>query len=147
MRTKTESLYKNVGEVYCPYFKEKIRFNAKGLDHIKFKGWRKSRRIEDQYFRFKFLRLAPKVLQLSHTIQGLSSKQIFERQHINSRWETRLVFVYYYEFVAILDDIRIRVIVKQIQGGEKFFWSIIPFWKMDETTKLKLMHSGFPESD
>jgi len=53
--------------------------------------------------------------------------------------------VSYYEFIAILDDKqdkkRIRVVIKQIQDGPKYFWSIIPFWKMDKKLKRR-MHSG-----
>lgn len=147
VKIRAENFYKTFQEVYCPYFKGKIKFNSKGLEHIEFKSWRRPRHLDDQYFRFKFLKLAPQVIRFSHTLQGVCSKQIFERQHINSRWEKRLVSVYYYEFIAILDQIRVRVIIKQIQGGEKYFWSIIPFWKMDETAKLKLMYNGFPEFD
>jgi len=35
-KKEAENLYKSIGEVYCPYFKEKISFNVKGLEHIKF---------------------------------------------------------------------------------------------------------------
>jgi hypothetical protein len=36
IRQKGEALYKTFGEVYCPYFKDKVAFNALGLEHIKF---------------------------------------------------------------------------------------------------------------
>ena len=53
----------------------------------------------------------------------------------------------YYEFVAVVKDVRIRVIVKQVELGPKYFWSIIPFWKMDKMTGAKIMHSGRPDID
>jgi hypothetical protein len=31
VKEEAESFYKQIGEIYCPYFKEKIAFNAKGL--------------------------------------------------------------------------------------------------------------------
>ena len=39
-------LYRSIGEIYCPYFKEKIIFNAKGLEHLKFK-MQKSRSTQE----------------------------------------------------------------------------------------------------
>ena len=38
LKLKSEEFYKSIGEVHCPYFKEKIIFNAKGLEHLKFKS-------------------------------------------------------------------------------------------------------------
>ena len=31
VKEKGEELYKSLSEVYCPYFKEKVTFNAQGL--------------------------------------------------------------------------------------------------------------------
>jgi len=56
--------------------------------------------------------------------------------------------VTYYEFVAVINDYRVRVIMKEVEGGSgKYFWSIIPFWKMDKITGRRLLHSGKPETD
>ena len=43
--------------------------------------------------------------------------------------------------------VRVKVIVKQIDGGEKFFLSIIPFWGVDKKTGNRVMHTGNPEND
>jgi hypothetical protein len=48
--------------------------------------------------------------------------------------------VTYYEFVAVVDKVRIKVIVKELTGGERFFWSIIPFWKMNKLTNQRKLH-------
>jgi hypothetical protein len=39
------------------------------------------------------------------------------------------------------------MIVKQIEDGQKFFWSIIPFWGMNTETMIRILHNGFPEED
>jgi len=49
VRIKWENFYKNLDEIYCPYFKEKISFNAQGLEHLKYKQRNKSRQYKDQY--------------------------------------------------------------------------------------------------
>ena len=38
VKKKAEEFYSTIGEVRCPYFGEKIAFNAKGIKHLKFKS-------------------------------------------------------------------------------------------------------------
>ncbi len=146
-KEKAETFYKTLDKVHCPYLGEKINFNAKGLDHIKFKKWNRARVRDDQYMRLKLIRLAPEAIKKSNTVQGYSETKEFERKKINSRWENVLTAVSYYEFVAILGNVRVRVIVRNIEGGEKHFWSIIPFWKMDKKNRKRLLHYGKPNED
>jgi len=42
-----------------------------------------------------------------------------------------MMLVTYYEFVAVLEYRRYKVIVKQLPGGERMFWSSIAFWRQD----------------
>ena len=136
VKAKAEKFYKEIGEVYCPYFQEKVSFSVKGLNHIKFKNWNRTRLVEDQYLRLKSLDLTPEIIRKSHTLQEFREAKNFERQKINSRWERRLVEVRYYAFVAILKGIRIKVIIKEIENGKKFFWSIYPYWKRKKNKKI-----------
>ena len=147
IKLKGEEFYKTIGEVYCPYSKEKIPFNSDGLEHLSFKGRNKVRPEQDQYMRFKLLYLVPEVLKLSYTIQGIFETKKFERIRVSNRTDTILKPVSYYEFIAVIRRNRIRIILKQIDGGIKFFWSIIPFWGMNTKTMTRLLHDGFPEED
>jgi hypothetical protein len=130
-----------------PHFKEKVFFNAKGLDHLKFKDREKTRLIQDQYMRFKLLYLVPDILKLSRTLQGLRMEKRFERTRIHSRTENILKSVTYYKFIAVVGRNQIRIIVKQIENGQKFFWSIIPFWGMNPETMDRILYAGNPEED
>lgn len=145
IKTKGEALYKSLGEVYCPYFKEKVVFNSYGLEHLKFKGRNKTRSQNDRYMRFKLLGKAPEVINLTHTLQGINVTQHFEKIRVHSRTDLVLKPVTYFEFVAIIKRVRIKVILKQIDNQEKFFWSIIPFWGMNTETMNRILHSGDPE--
>ena len=147
VKEKGEGLYKSLGEIFCPFLKEKVSFGAQGLEHLKFKRREKSRLEKDQYMRFKLLHLAPEILKSSHTLQGILETKKFERIRTNSRTETALKPVTYYEFIAVLKRNRVRIIVKQIENGQKFFWSIVPFWKMNEETMARVLHDGTPEED
>ena len=107
----------------------------------------KTRLEKDQYMRFKLINLAPEVLKLSHTVQGILETQKFERIRVKGRTDTILKPVRYFEFIAVIKRNRVRIIVKQIEDGQKFFWSIIPFWGMNMERMSRILHSGIPEED
>lgn len=147
IKLQGENFYKSITEVYSPYFKEKISFNAKGLEHLKFKEKNHARSQDDQYIRLKLLHLAPKILKLSNTIQGFSERKVFELNRSNHRNEKILVDVVYYEFIAVLEKVRVRIIVKKVGISPKYFWSVIPHWKVDKITGKRKMNYGNPEDD
>ena len=102
----------------------------------------------------KNLCFAPDILRKSYTLQEFFETKKLEEQNINSRWEKRLREVKYYGFFSIVKrNLRIKVIVKEIQGGNKFFWSIVPFWKNKQKNsgsqgvKEKILHLGSMEDD
>lgn len=142
-----ENFYITIGTVRCPYFGVDIIFNAKGIRHLKFKSDERARSRHDQYARLKLLRLAPEVLRISKTVQGIWHTKRFEMQKTHSRWERVLKEVSFWEFIAVLDSVRVKVIVKEVAGGGKHFWSIIPFWRIDKTNSKRLLYSGDPEND
>ncbi len=147
VKNGAEKFYKTINDIYCPYFKEKIAFNTKGLKHLKFKSNRQARPKKDQYSRLKLIHFAPEVLKRSHTLQGIWQIRRFEVQKMNSRWEQVMKDVIYYEFTAVIDTIRLKVIIKQVLGGEKHFWSVVPFWGVDKVTSKRILHSGDLEND
>lgn len=144
---EAEEFYASIGEVYCPYFCGKVAFNAAGFKHLKFKSNMVARPRNEQYARLKLLQLAPKVLSASRTVQGIWDTKHFERVRMHSRTDTILKPVSYYEFIAVLENVRVKVIVKQVEDGQKFFWSIIPYWKVDLANSRRVLHSDDPESD
>jgi len=147
IRIKGESFYKSIKEVYCPYFKEKISFSSQGLEHLKFKQRGKARPEQDQQMRFKLINLAPEVVRISASVQGIWETKRFEYIKTNSRWENILKDVTYYEFIAVIKRNRVKIVIKQIEDGKKIFWSIIPFWRMNKGTMKRIFHEGNPEED
>jgi len=141
----TEAFYKKIGSVKCPYFKDRIAFNAKGLKHLKFKSNQKARTKNDQYSRLKLLYFAPQVLKESHTLQGIWQTKKFERQKTSGEWKYFMKDIIFYEFIAILDNIRLKVIIKNVIGGEKHFLSVIPYWRIDKKTGQRILHGGNTE--
>jgi len=78
VRTDAEEFYASIGEIRCPYFGEKVSFNASGLKHLKFKSDKVARSHSEQYVRLKLLPFAPQVLSffVPHSARDLGYKTI-----------------------------------------------------------------------
>jgi len=151
IKNDAEVFYYGIKAVRCPYFQSDIHFNVKGWEHLIFKEWNKTRLISDQFSRLRHLKLAPEVIQNSKTLQGVWTTQKLERIKKNDgSWQKILKLTTYYEFIAVMEShgskVRVKVIVKQIDGGDRFFLSIIPFWGTDKQGE-RIMHGGNPEID
>ncbi len=140
VKKKAEDFYMTLEPATCPYLKKKIHFNVKGLDHIKFKDWNKPRIAFDQFQRLKLIHLIPQVLCESHTVQGKWVTKDWERQKKHGKWQKTMKEVTYYEFVAVIENARVKVILKEIVGNPPFFWTIIPYWKTNEITNARILH-------
>ena len=147
IKADVETFYKGIKPILCPYLNKVVSFNAKGLDHIKFKSWNTARNKYDQFTRLKLFHLTPAIISKSHTLQGLYVGKEWERRKRKDGWEKVQIDVTYYEFIAVKGKARVKIIVKQLPGGEPYFWSIIPFWKMCEATQKKQFFEGNPETD
>ncbi len=124
-----EEFYKKIGKVYCPYFKEEIHFTSEGLFHLKFKTKFKARVTKDAQTRLRLIPTAIGIIKASHTLQGKDVRQNFEFRFVNSRKELALRTVTYYELIAIIDNVKAKVILKQIENEHKTFLSVIPLFK------------------
>jgi len=147
IKQEAEDFYTTVNSIFCPYFNLKVNFNAKGLDHIKMKAWNKTRLASDQYLRFKFLKLVPGVLKVAGTLQEFHETKNFERIKGTGKWQSIMKPVEYYGFVAIINKVKIKIIVKKVEGGQPHFWSIIPFWKMQKDEICQKIKKVFHEGD
>jgi len=151
VKNGAEDFYNKIKSVRNPYFGEEVHFNVKGWEHLIFKGFNRTRPIQDQFARFRHIPLAPEIIRNSKTLQGIWKTHKFERLKRKNGWEKVLKVTTYYEFIAILEShgskVRVKVIIKQVDGAEKHFLSIIPFWGVNKLTGEKILHSGNPEND
>lgn len=152
VKAETEALYKSQSPINCPVLKSDVHFNVDGLEHMKFKEWNKERVRSDQYFRLKFFYLVPEIIRKSHTLQGKWETKGWERLKSHGKWVKVMKSVTYYELVAVIGRVRIKIVLKQIDNGQINFWSVIPFWHMKDLQtpqpkRLRLLHDGNPETD
>ena len=119
-----EEKYKSVGAVQCPYFNEAVHFGNAGFLHLLYKHERRPRLLKDKLRRFALIDKAISVLKISKTLQEYVVTKEFVRTSVNSRIENRLLEMRYYAFIAIIDlSHRIKVVVREIEGGKKHFYS------------------------
>ena len=55
-------------------------------------------------------------------------------------------------FIAFLKDhgLRLKIVVKEIEGGQPFFWSVYPSWRIEsdgQGGKRKVFYAGNLEED
>ena len=151
-KEKAKEFYNSLNKVYCPYLGKDINFNSEGFKHILFKSWNRGRSEIEQYIRLRLLPKVVEVIKKSHTLQEYNEENMFIRQKTNSRWERKKKLVKYYVFIALFIDknIRFKVICKQIEGGEPFFWSVYPSWIKKKNVlgeEKKIFYVGNLEED
>jgi len=150
VRKEAEEYYESIGSVWCPYLQENVHFNTEGFQHLLFKSWNRTRVRAEQYTRLRLLRLVPDIIAKSHTLQEYEERSLLIKQKVNSRWEKRMKRVRYYVFIAIVKTVRLKIIVKEIEGGAKFFYSLYPSWRDTPDVngnKKKVLYSGNLETD
>ena len=150
IKLQAEETYALLERIVCPYFgeAEPIAMNSKGIKHIKFKKDRVARSRADQFMRLKHIHLIKRILEKSRTLQEYKEINEFVDTKSTARKEQVLKMVRYYGFIAIVNDSgrmkRLKIVIKQEDGAEKHFWSIIPFWTSNKELK---MHSGNLQED
>lgn len=146
IRSHAAELYRGLGKIRCPYFGAPVHFSTEGFHHLLFKSWNRGRSERDQFMRLKFLRYAPEIVRTSRTLQGIQTQTQWHRRHRHGVWEKTPVAVTYYEFVAIIELRRFKVILRRVGEGQLQFWSLIPFWRQS-ASGAREMHDGLLEFD
>ena len=103
-------IFQQTKEIVCP------AFNGEGINHLIYKGSRSRRDEERIKINIRLLPRAIKLLTIS-TVWQEESCYVKDKQTYN-----------FWAFEAVIDDRRIKVIVRQIGNGRKHFWSVIPAW-------------------
>jgi len=115
LKKEAKEYYKLIEDVYCPYFNEDVCFTSSGFNHLLYKGGR-NRVLRQRYAiceRIKLLHLAPRLIRITATLQEFEERE----NHIK-----------YWGFIAILERQKFKVIIRQVPGGKKQFFSIFPNW-------------------
>src|SRR3989338_2829540 len=119
-KNQIKKIFNLTKEIDCPAFpNEKVVFNAKGINHLIYKGNR-SRREESRIL--TNIRLLPRAIQVLKHMDYSQEETSYLRENTTFKFWT---------FEAVIDERRIKVIVRQVGRGKKHFWSVIPAWRKD----------------
>lgn len=149
-KSKALNYYNSLSSTFCRAFKSKVIFSAEGFNHIIFTNARSERERASQITRFRLLPLAEKLIKLTTTYQEYEELYMEvvikkNKQKIKSTQRIR-----YWGLIAILDNNKIKVIIRQKgTNGLLHFWSIIPAWTTNKYRDAKFISTmkGNPELD
>jgi len=121
LKHQAQKFFKQHKSVTCPAFpNEKIVFNSKGLSHIFYKGSHKtSTRPEKE--------TATRITLLPHALKVLEQMPLIQEESSLTGSQGRVCK--YFAFEAVVDNRRVKVIIRQVGNGNKHFWSVIPAWR------------------
>lgn len=118
LKEKAKKFFTETASIGCPAFpNEKIHFNSKGLQHLFYKGPRSKRNLKRIAKNVELLPRAVKLLRLMPIPQEEDMYALDEKQYK------------FWAFEGVVDNRRIKVVIRQIGTGKKHFYSVIPAWR------------------
>lgn len=125
IKKATKKLYSKIGRVPSPALNnELVAFTSKGFTHVIRKG-RKPRPRKEQKRRFRLLQYAEKVVKNPKAVieyRTTETKELVNRYGEKVRVESTAQF---WTFVETVDNRTIKVVVRQLNKGQKHFFSVM----------------------
>ncbi len=106
VKKEAKEFYDKIGRVWCPAFNDYVAFRKAGFRHLSWKGG-VFRFKGEQRRRFAVLPSAVDILQKKN------SEPVYKKEGNAEFWA----------FTGQQDEATVRVIIRQINGGEKHFFS------------------------
>lgn len=149
LRDATRAWFQSLKPIYSPGLQGYVYFTSEGFEHIIYKRARAERDKSSQGTRFKLLSRAITLIELSttyqeyeKTIKGFEVKQ--QKRRVQKSKTVR-----YWGIIAIVENRKIKVIIRKIGNGQLHFWSVIPAWTTNKYRDTKFISTmkGSPEED
>ncbi len=128
IKQKAYTDYSQIKPIRCPYLKQEVSFTGKGFWHIVYRSQGKKREESAQIMRFRLLSKAVKLISRTATIQEYDSYtgEVPIRDH--GKKVIKVITRQFFGYIAIIDEWKIKVIVRKDGNGKPYFWSVIPNW-------------------
>lgn len=122
LKEKAKEKYSRIQSINCPAFpNETIVFNAKGFNHLFYKGARSGRNK---------VSIAVRIRLLDRAVELLTKSMFFqEEDSYEGVYRGKKKKYQFWALEGIIKNKRIKVVVRQIGKGKKHFWSVIPSWR------------------
>jgi hypothetical protein len=142
LKKNAEAYYKKQGRIRCPALNnEFVHFTSEGFNHLQFSGG-KERSKDMQMTKFGLLTKAVKVIGLATTYQEYDECLDMIRIKMRKKREEVAMRVQYWCLIAIIQEKKIKVIVRQVGTGQKHFYSVIPYWNIGHFQGTKLVSTA-----
>ena len=151
IRNNARTYYKSIYNIFCPALKNTILFQSAGFKHIIYKSHGNIRDKPSQVMRFQLLRHVTYLVKITTTIQEY--EETIQRFHYYKKKVGKKVLfqkqVYYWGIIAIINNNKIKVILRKVGNGNIHFWSVIPAWITSKIRDKKfiLTMKGNPKED
>jgi hypothetical protein len=149
MREDAEKYYSALPGVDCPALALTVSFSSHGFNHLIYRKGRTERDRISQIMRFKLLARAYDLIKITTTFQEYEDtlKEFRVKKHKQKVFITKQV--QYWGLIAIIDDRKIKVILRKIGNGNVHFWSVVPAWVTNKTRDGKYIRTmkGDPDND
>lgn len=142
IREATQSFYQKINFIRCPALNHQpIHFQNDGFRHLIYKGNKKKSERDKrvQLMKFKLFPKAKDIIKITTTYQEYEEGLIEIIKKRKKKKVKESVIVKYWGFVAIIDNFRVKVVVRQIGNGNKHFWSTIPAWSKSHYRNIKIL--------
>lgn len=149
IREDAKKYYASFTGINCPAIGSNVSFSSYGFNHLIYRKGRTERDRGSQIMRFRLLVKAQKLIGMTTTFQEYENT--FKEFSVKKHKEKVLVIkkVQYWGLIAIIDNYKIKVILRKIGNGNLHFWSIIPAWVTSKTRDgeyIRVM-KGDPDND
>jgi hypothetical protein len=115
---KAKKEYKKIGFVKCPAFNnERVYFTRHGFHHLIRKG-KRLRKIDEQIKRLGLLKYAPLIISSSKGFKDFNKNKELNNEKIKKSAD-------FWSLSQIFNKIEIIVVIRQIKGSNKHFFSIM----------------------
>ena len=145
IRENAKKYFNELPIIKCSAVSEDINFSIEGFNHVIYKKGNVERNRVQQMIRFQLFPSMVKLISLTTTYQ--------EYEEINKEFSVRRYgrrikkkkLVRYWGIIAIIDEQKIKVILRKIGNGQTCFWSIIPSYATSMLRDGKYMIRNFDQ--
>ncbi len=146
IRKDANEYFMNLKAIQCPALELEVHFNSRGFNHIIYKKGNIERPRFEQIPRFQILAMAVKIISKTTTFQEFEEIQKELISWNKGRKTLKTKTISYWGLIAIIENKKIKVILRKIGNGHLHFWSIIPYYSTSPQRDGKYMR-GDPEYD
>lgn len=141
LKAKTKQFYDSVDPIYCPALNMKVHFTSEGFNHLRYSK-KTERTIAVQGAKLRLVPQAKKLIEKTTTIQEYcDGLEMIHRKRYKKMVKESLM-VQYWGFIAVIDGVRLKAVVRRVDNGKYMFWSVMPLWRSMKYDKYNLVNKS-----